>query len=177
MTKSVNLLELRSNSWSGIPKVPGVYWWYCPLDMLKDLGLAQKADVSKLQLRQDHEGNVCVYHGLAKNLYQRVKWHAAQKLTLSALRSGTLSSFRFTLLALNDFDYLTGEVQINNFIDNLSFSWQTTDTREKAEQLEETELQGKYHYPLNTKGNKRPELEEFVRFMVKKRQTYRSRNI
>ncbi len=69
------------------------------------LGLV--CDVAQLRLRVAPDGKVCLYHGMANNLAERVEWHAAQKLTLKCLQSGFLSTFRFTLLALNDFDYLS----------------------------------------------------------------------
>ncbi|MDB6006762.1 MAG: hypothetical protein JWR15_3749 [Prosthecobacter sp.] len=110
---------------------------------------------------------------MANNLAQRLEWHAAQKLTLKCLQSGFLSTFRFTLLALNDFNYLSGSAQIDDFFDCLSFAWQTADTRDEAEALERSEIQGTYHYPLNIQGNRRPELVEFVRHLKFTRRTYK----
>jgi len=96
---------LRNHKWSNLPTSPGVYWWYFPHTVLDHLRIAEFCDVKKLRLRTAPDGKVCLYHGLAKSLAQRVEWHAAQKLTLSCLQTGFLSTFRFTLLALNDFNY------------------------------------------------------------------------
>ncbi len=47
-------------------------------------------------------GTICFLLREAANLAERVAWHAEQDLTVSALRSGLLSTFRLTLLALNE---------------------------------------------------------------------------
>jgi hypothetical protein len=112
---------------------------------------------------------------MANDLAERVEWHAAQRLTLSSLRSGFLSTFRFTLLALNDFDYLQGAGQIDGFFDGLSVAWFAATTREEAEEMERVELQGEYHYPLNIQGNRRPELRAFVRHLKSSRSAYKRR--
>lgn len=152
-----------------------MYWWYFPGSALDQLGIAELSDVSKLRFRYAPDGKVCLYHGMAKNLADRVKWHAAQKLTLSALQSGFLSTFRFTLLALNNFDYLQGEKQIDNFFDGLSVAWRTATTRHEAEEMERAELQGDYHYPLNIQGNREPELDAFLRHLKLMRSAYKRR--
>jgi hypothetical protein len=112
---------------------------------------------------------------MANNLAERVKWHAAQKLTLKCLQSGFLSTFRLTLLALNDFDYLGGSSQIDDFFDSLSIGWQAANTRDEAEALERSELQGMCHYPFNIQGNRRPELVAFVRYLKSARSAYKRR--
>jgi hypothetical protein len=112
---------------------------------------------------------------MANNLAERVEWHAAQKLTLKCLGSGFLSTFRFTLLALNDFDYLCGSARIDDFFDSLSIAWQAATTRDEAKALERSELQGTYHYPLNIQGNRRPELVAFVRYLKSTRSAYKRR--
>ncbi|MFC5398831.1 GIY-YIG nuclease family protein [Undibacterium jejuense] len=175
LTESQLLSTLRGIAWSNIPSSPGVYWWFFPQTALKQLRIAELTDVSRLRLRDTPDGKVCLYHGMANNLAERVAWHAAQKLTQSALQSGFLSTFRLTLLALNDFDYLQGAKQIDAFFDGLSVAWQVTGTREEAEAMEHAELQGDYHYPLNIQGNRRPELVEFVRHLKSSRRAYRKR--
>jgi hypothetical protein len=137
--------------------------------------VAELCEVPRLQLRLAPDGKVCLYHGMANNLAERVEWHAAQKLTLKCLESGYLSTFRFTLLALNDFDYLDGSSQIDDFFDSLSITWQAADSRDEAEALERSELQSAYHYPLNIQGNRRPELVAFVRHLKSTRSAYKRR--
>lgn len=175
MTEPQPLSALRAKGWSGVPSSPGVYWWYFPPTELNRLRVAELCDVARLQLRLAPDGKVCLYHGMANNLAERVEWHAAQKLTLKCLQSGFLSTFRFTLLALNDFDYLGGSTQIDGFFDRLSIGWQAANSRDEAEVLERSELQGRYHYPLNIQGNRRPELMAFVRHLKSARSTYKRR--
>ncbi len=169
------LSTLRVTAWSALPSSPGVYWWYFPRTALDHLRIANLSDVSQLRFRYAPDGKVCLYHGMANNLAERVEWHAAQKLTLSALRSGFLSTFRFSLLALNDFDYLQGAKQIDGFLDGLSVAWQATTTRHEAEEMERAELQGDYHFPLNIQGNREPELGAFLRHLKLTRSAYKRR--
>lgn len=175
MTEPQSLSTLRAKAWSEVPSLPGVYWWYFPPTELVRFRVAELCDVPRLQLRCAPDGKVCLYHGMANNLAERVEWHAAQKLTLKCLESGFLSTFRFTLLALNDFDYLGGSSQIDDFFDSLSIGWQAASSRSEAETLERSELQGTYHYPLNIQGNRRPELVAFVRHLKSTRSAYKRR--
>lgn len=176
LTEPQPLVALRATAWSGAPSSPGVYWWYFPHSALDQLHITELSDVSKLRLRYAPDGKVCLYHGMAKNLSERVKWHAAQKLTSSSLQSGFLSTFRLTLLALNDFDYLRGGgEQIDGFFDSLSVAWRQATTHEEAKQMERYELQGEYHYPLNIQGNRRPELQTFVQHLKSSRKDYKRR--
>jgi hypothetical protein len=177
MTDPQPLSVLREKGWSGVPSSPGVYWWYFPRTELDRFRIAELCDVAQLRLRIAADEKVCLYHGMANNLAKRVEWHAAQKLTLKCLQSGFLSTFRFTLLALNDFDYLGGSDQIDGFFDSLSVNWQAANSRKEAEALERTELQGMYHYPLNIQGNKRAELLEFVRHLKSTRSAYKRRYV
>ena len=175
MTQPHPLSVLRENGWSGVPSSPGVYWWYFTRTELDRLRVSELCDVARLRLRVAPDGKVCLYHGMANNLAKRIKWHAAQRLTLKCLQSGFLSTFRFTLLALNDFDYLGGSNQIDSYFDTLSVSWQAANARDEAESLERSELQGTYHYPLNIQGNRRPELVALVRHLKAIRSSYKLR--
>lgn len=173
MTKPQLLSILRKSDWSGVPSSPGVYWWFFPLTALKRLHITELCDVTQLRLRRAPDGKVCLYHGMANNLVERVKWHAAQKLTVKCLQSGYLSTFRFTLLALNEFDYLKGTQEIDGFFDGLSVSWQAASTRAEAEALEQAELRGAHHFPLNIKGNRRAELSTYARHLRSARSAYK----
>src|SRR5262245_65943051 len=88
-----------------------------------------------------------------------------------------LSTFRFTLLALNEFNYLEGTQHIDGFFDDLSVSWQAASTRGEAEALERAELRGAYHYPLNIQGNRRVELFKYVRHLKSARNAYKRRYV
>jgi hypothetical protein len=173
MTEPVSLSELREKGWRGVPADPGVYWWFFPATFLQHFKIADFCLIDHLNLRVAPDGKVCLYHGLAGSLVGRVKWHAAQKLTVNNLRSGYLSTFRLTLLALNGFDYSTGTEFIDAFFDSLSVSWQATETRQAAEKLERAELDGDYHYPLNIAGNSSAELRSFLSHLKLARREYK----
>jgi hypothetical protein len=172
-----SLSDLRAKRWSGVPRMPGIYWWYFPRIELERLRIVELCEVARLRLRIAADGKVCLYHGMANCLAERVEWHAAQALTLSTIRSGFLSTFRFTLLALNDFDYLRGSDEIDRFFDGLSVSWQPTDSRDAAVALEHAEFGSEYHYPLNIQGNRKPELAKYIRHLKSTRSAYKRRYI
>ena len=174
-TSPVKLAELRGGGWRQVPTVSGVYWWYFPTAMLQHFKIVDFCSLDQLNLRVSPNGDVCLYHGLAKSLLERVKWHAAQKLTMKNLQSGYLSTFRLSLLALNHFDYTAGSDRIDAFFDELSISWQTSETRQDAEELERAELAGDHHYPLNIAGNSRGELQGFIRHLKSERSGYKRR--
>ena len=167
------LSALRSRGWLTIPTTPGVYWWYFPASNIDHLRIRELCDESRLRLRFAPDGKVCLYHGLANNLAQRIAWHAAQKLTQSSLNSGFLSTFRLTLLALCAFDYRCGEKQIDSYFDTLDVALLPTRSRTEAEAIECAELQGQYHYPLNIQGNTWPELASFLRHLKSARRMYK----
>jgi hypothetical protein len=167
------LRALREIRWKPIPKGPGVYWWYFPTSSLERFGLAATAE--KLNLRRSPGGMVCLYHGLAKSLAQRIEWHAAQRLGRSALDSGFLSTFRLTLLALNDFDYSAGSAAIDAFMDQMEVTWKELPDEAAAHAFEAAELAGPFHYPLNIQGNRRRELTAFTATLKAKRKAYVSK--
>lgn len=173
MTEPKAVSELRRLGWDSIPSSPGVYWWYFPQQEIKVLGIAELCNLDQLHLRSTSDGKVCLYHGMAKNLSQRIKWHAAQSLTSKQLQSGFLSTFRFSLLSLNNFDYFREEEKINKYFDKLAVGWRLTETRDEAKSMEENELCGKYHYPLNIQGNRRPELIQYIRHLKSIRSAYK----
>jgi hypothetical protein len=168
--------DLRAARWRSLPGDPGVYWWYFPESAVEDLQIARWCDLAALRLRRSHDGRVCLYHGMAKSLAQRIEWHAAQPLSLGALRSGFLSTFRFTLLALNDFNYLLGSAQIDRFMDYLDVVWQAHPSVEAAAEQEAGELAGgTFHYPLNIQANRHLELAAFVAHLKATRRAYKQR--
>ena len=168
--------DMRAVRWRSAPPDPGVYWWYFPECALEQFKIAKRCNLAALRLRRSQEGRVCLYHGMAKSLSQRIEWHAAQPLSIGALRSGFLSTFRFTLLALNDFDYVAGCSEIDRFMDGLDVLWQALPSVEAAEEQEMTELAaGTFHYPLNIQGNRHPEHAGFVRHLKAVRKAYKQR--
>jgi hypothetical protein len=169
--------ELRARRWSDVPDGPGVYWWYFPQPSLDGFQITERYGADDLCLRRAAEYKVCLYHGMAKSLRQRIVWHSEQELTLSALRSGFLSTFRFTLLALNGYDYSAGAKEIDRFIDQLSISWKLTTTAIEAKSAEAKEIGGRFLYPLNLQGNHRPELVRFHQHLTSMRAAYKLRHL
>lgn len=92
-----------------------------------------------------------------------------------ALSSGFLSTFRFTLLALNDFDYLAGAADIDSFMDKIEVEWRAFPTIGEALAAETAELSGPFHYPLNIQNNRHPELVSFTRHLKATRKAYKER--
>ena len=172
-TAPQSISVLRERGWKDVPSSPGVYWWYFPVVAIDDLYISDYCKLEALQLRWAPNGYVCLYHGRAKNLRERLKWHATQRLRMSALSSGFLSTFRFTLLALNDFNYLSGEKSINDFFDTLFFGWLPTSSRDDARHVEQEELHGNYQYPLNISSNPCVELVSYIQFVKARRKEYK----
>jgi hypothetical protein len=171
----VNRLKaLREENWRNIPASSGIYWWFFPESEIKDLKISTYCDPSDLRL-EGVGGNVCLYLGIAKNLRQRIKWHASQKLRPSALQSGYLSTFRLSLLALKDYSYdEAGERKINDYYDQLGVRWEATESKEDARELELSYIDGKFDYPINIQDNRRESLARFLRFLKDRRKEYRA---
>jgi hypothetical protein len=164
---------LRANKWANIPDGPGVYRWYFPPEALHKLRIAEFVPVARLHLRIAPNGHMCLYHGMANSLSQRIQWHAAQRLARSGMESGFLSTFRFTLLALHNFDYWHDEDRLNAEFDQLWVDWQPADSRAHALELEHQEFRSGFHYPLNIQGNPAPELAAYLKFVKQTRKSYK----
>jgi hypothetical protein len=169
------LAHLRAARWTTVPMAPGVYWWYFPEDCLETFRILEFCRQGILRLRHSQNGKVCLYHGMATSLAERVEWHSEQQLRMSALRSGFLSTFRFTLLALNDFDYSAGQGAIDAFMDLLDIEWEAFPTVEEAAAAEMRELLAGPHYPLNIQNNRKPELATYTRHLKTTRKAYKER--
>src|SRR5262249_34090688 len=98
----VSISTLRGNGWKGLPSQPGIYWWYFPEDCIKRFQIPEYCD--RLNLRSSPDEKLfCLYVGIGSDLFERIgPWHSAQRLTLSNLKSGWLSTLRRTLLALTE---------------------------------------------------------------------------
>jgi hypothetical protein len=169
------LSDLRARRWATVPANPGVYWWYFPPESVQRFRIAELCSLAALNLRISQSGKLCLYHGMATSLAERIEWHAAQKLGMSALRSGFLSTFRFTLLALNGFDYLAGAPEIDSFMDGLEIEWMSFPTVADAIAAESRELLGATHYPLNIQNNRKPELASYTRHLKSVRKAYKAK--
>ena len=139
-----------------------------------ELKINEFCDTESLTLRRSANGKVCLYVGVASELRERTEWHADQPLSQSALKSGFLSTFRKSLLALNWIEYTTGFDEINRFMDRLDIAWQTTADLPTAKQIESAEINGEYHYPINIQGNRRRELRHYLHFLKQRRKEYKA---
>jgi len=169
---SQSLGTLRSNGWKNLPSQSGIYWWYFPPECVHSFRVTEYCDEQSLNLRMAADGKFCLYVGVAKSLKERMKWHAEQPLKQSALRSGFLSTFRKTLLVLNQIDYATGFDPINQFMDGLDVAWLTTGNIDEAKESEAVELTGDFHFPLNIQGNRHAVLKPFIQFLKQQRKSY-----
>jgi hypothetical protein len=96
-------------------------------------------------------------------LAERVAWHAEQDLTVSALRSGFLSTFLLSLLTLDEFEYaISGSIASS--IRCLSFG-HTRTLASKPRTSTWLNLSASSHCPLNIRHNRREELEQYRRFL------------
>jgi GIY-YIG catalytic domain len=171
------IAELRQGRWRDIPDTPGVYWWYFPPDCLVRFQIDNHCTSGSLFLQRSDAGRVCLYHGMATSLRERIAWHSEQKLTDSALQSGFLSTFRFTLLALTGYDYAAGAKEIDGFMDGLAISRNSIATAAEAQAIESVGILGQFHYPLNLSGNRRQELKGFHRYLKLLRKEYKRRHL
>jgi len=177
LNEPLPLSSLRAEGWQTIPDGPGVYRWYFTPEALHKLRIAEFAPAARLHLRTAPNGHICLYHGMANSLAQRIKWHAAQRLARSSMESGFLSTFRFTLLALHQFDYWHDEERLNAEFDQLWVDWTPAESRPHALELEHQEFQSGFHYPLNLQGNPAPELAPYLRFVKDARKSYKLRTL
>ena len=165
--------HLRRSDFEGVPDGPGVYWWHFPYRHLELLGIARHCSPEALQLRPAGNGKICLYVGIAKSLRERIKWHAAQHVSQSALRSRWLSTLRFSIMALARLDYDSGDAEINRLMDELDVSWISTQGEPGAKTIESAELCGGFHFPLNIRDNHRLETARFVKHLQERRKVYR----
>ena len=163
--------------WAAVPESPGVYRWYFPPSAIKELKIDEFTATANLHLRRAQNDYVCLYHGMAKNLRERVQWHAEQKLTRSVLSSGFLSTFRLTLLALNEFDFYLGDDEINGYFDDLLIEWTAVGSREAAMHMERLEFDSGFQFPLNIQGNRSSEPAGYLNHLKAARRSFKIRNL
>ena len=98
-----------------------------------------------------------VYVGMAKVVYDRLKWHVCDQHTESAIKSGFISTLRHTIAALlgDENKPLTKlEKEVNSVLDNnCLFEWEYMPSETLAECFESELIESGY-YPLNIQKNK-----------------------
>lgn len=125
------------------PKESGVYYWYITKQGADQLGI----DVGGCKVKNN---KYLVYIGLAKNLNERLNWHYNDKHSLSAIKSGFVSTLRQTLSALLVGEMVTAKKIIDKFLrEEMEVEYEVCKNyREK-----ELQLIISHNLPLNLKNN------------------------
>ena len=141
---------IRDRNWRAerLLAEPAVYQWWGPVTV------AERLKVPIQGCTQSPRGDVLLYVGIANSLRERLHWHVCQNHTPSAIRSGFLSTLRFTLSALLG-ESLIKMDELNTLIDHLTVSFEYCPSREAALELERR-LMHQHALPLNIQGNKHP---------------------
>ena len=168
-----SIINLRNN-FSSIPKTPGVYRWWFPQPLAKELlSSLQGVDNGKIAKETiDGREYWCLYFGISKDLRQRIKWHTTQKHTPSAVKSGFLSTLRQTISAVLGIAESQSEDEVNKVMDQCYWDWCATSTHDKAKHVETQALANGY-YPLNVQENKGVDAE-VVRQLKELRHKYKN---
>lgn len=147
-----NVGQLRHNL-QHIPHNSGIYqWWFLEADAKRLLEpMLTVTDESKIKKESIHNQSYwLMYFGIAnKSLNQRAKWHICQHHSVSAVKSGYLSTLRATLSALLQKAQSQTEQEVNEILDRCYWEWQLAENPKKMER--EALLQG--YFPLNIQGN------------------------
>ena len=150
---SVLKQQIQQKSCS-VPKSPGVYrWWFTEEDtqlLMKPFGnnlCWHRIDQRKI------DGNTyyALYVGISKDLLGRIKWHATQKHSASAVKSGYLSTLRQSVSALLGKDQSKSEKCVSAILEQCYWEWEVM---QNPEVWERNELQQPdYYYPINLQHN------------------------
>lgn len=157
--KSVKVQTLRETikkRQCEIPLGPGIYcWWFEEEGARILLKALPEVDLSKAQSRMvDGKRWFALYFGISKNLRGRLRWHLTQHHTQSSVKSGFISTLRFSLSALLGLPATKAEEAVNKFIDEYCIiDYKAVESIKEAEVIEKKELTTKY-YPLNITNNR-----------------------
>ena len=169
---------LREHQFSSIEKKPGYYrWWFkkeAAEQLIRELyEWLPEADKFLTEVIYGEE-YIALYFGISKNLKGRIKWHASQKHTPSAISRGLLSTLRQTLSALLKEKMSVSYETINEFMDeNCIWEWEYSDTYADAQKVESDILRNQEHYyPLNIKENHTVN-KDILKWLKGKRSLYR----
>ena len=90
---------------------------------------------------------------IAKDLLQRIRWHACQKHSPSAVKHGFLSTLRQSISALLGLDQTMSAADVSDVLEKCYWDWCPTATKGDAEDIEKEQLSSEY-FPINIQGNK-----------------------
>lgn len=181
LAKTFRDLETRKN----VPNdKPGYYKWWASkksLELLLNSSFINKKyldDILPFLCSKIIDGKdyYYIYVGIAvkESIYSRINWHIRQSHTISSLKSGYLSTFRFSLCSLLSLDYID-EISTNKFIDELYVEYFTIDEKIKSkkakniiEKIEKKEIENN-NLPINISGNNSTVLKPFIKELKKAR--------
>lgn len=146
--------QIEQNSLTCIDSKPGVYRWWFPEDLVKqifevlsNLKLPQHFKLQEMKI--DRIVYVALYFGMSGDLGKRIRQHVKGPFSSSTLRR--------TLRAILAHDVRNGKRAseiVNDCINKCYWQWDTTVNEEAAKKIEKGELcQQNFAYPLNIQGN------------------------
>lgn len=152
---SVKLLKEQDPRFTSIPKEPGIYRWWFPKETAQQL-LSSIHGIETNRICKEviqEEEYWCLYFGIAKDLRQRIRWHACQKHTASAVKHGILSTLRQSISALSQLDQTTSTDKVSELLERCYWDWLSTASKEDAKIIEKREIT-KGYFPINIQENK-----------------------
>ena len=152
---SVKLLKEQDPRFTSIPQEPGIYrWWFPQETARKLLSSIHGIEINRIckEVIQGEE-YWCLYFGIAKDLRQRIRWHACQKHTASAVKHGILSTLRQSISALLQLDQTTSTDKVSELLERCYWDWLSTASKEDAKIIEKREI-SKGYFPINIQENK-----------------------
>ncbi len=152
---SVKLLKEQDPRFTSIPKEPGIYRWWFPKETAQQLLSSIHGIETHRICKEVIQGEEywCLYFGIAKDLRQRIRWHACQKHTASAVKHGILSTLRQSISALLQLDQTTSTDKVSELLERCYWDWLSTASKEDAKIIEKREI-SKGYFPINIQENK-----------------------
>ena len=152
---SVKLLKEQDPRFTSIPQEPGIYRWWFPKETAQQLLSSIHGIETNRICKEVIQGEEywCLYFGIAKDLRQRIRWHACQKHTASAVKHGILSTLRQSISALSQLDQTTSTDKVSELLERCYWDWLSTASKEDAKIIEKREI-SKGYFPINIQENK-----------------------
>lgn len=152
---SVKLLKEQDPRFTSIPKESGIYRWWFPKETAQQLLSSIHGIETNRICKEVIQGEEywCLYFGIAKDLRQRIRWHACQKHTASAVKHGILSTLRQSISALSQLDQTTSTDKVSELLERCYWDWLSTASKEDAKIIEKREI-SKGYFPINIQENK-----------------------
>lgn len=152
---SVKLLKEQDPRFTSIPKEPGIYRWWFPKETAQQLLSSIHGIETNRICKEVIQGEEywCLYFGIAKDLRQRIRWHACQQHTASAVKHGILSTLRQSISALLQLDQTMSTDKVSELLERCYWDWLSTASKEDAKIIEKRES-SKGYFPINIQENK-----------------------